>query len=1169
MSETTINATAHINGYDFARSIIDQKGDEAIGILLECAKKTEGDWFEKKASVYRSETYDEKFKRAMERCPSDRREQRKEELNLELLAEIACAIVALHNSRGGVLLIGIDDKTNSPVSFEDNEGGRIWKENDKGDYALKAVLGRIVREGGEFKCGNTTFVIPIKDVDIVPKWCRYMGADVLALLVPSRSLGKAPLIVQEIKNNSPHPYPPMKTPGDVGRVEKGRNNDKWIGSASQLEDFHEKRLTCFLNRDDLSFMLRDLGISTSSISDFLVSPPNEVFSSVQRPGATNFVGRVKELTDLHDLLQAGRIPIVTGPAGTGKSELAFQYAERHQSDYPGGLFQINMESAETWEDALRFDLWRSSANGVSPQRILGLEKKGEGKEEPADSSGRLDSNRIPFSGKVLQALRNRVNSEGDVLLVLDNVESTRTFFRRQTLEKLNLPAGVHMVATARSCDIIIRPSDHAIEMPLPDLSLDETLDFLLKERPAESTNEHQAAEEVARLLDFHPLHLITVPAKLDDPYSPFANSYMALAGALREKLLETVEDAMKDYGEEERIPSVLWKLTQETMLRHPGGTSFVKLAHVASFLTPVGSRMLILLRHLWGALVAPDANAERDFEQAVNVLRLHGILSGPESDNRMHSVTAEILRKSARTTDANLEEAIGKVLGGYDGMGPMDWLALADNVSITKFTPKGILLTNITFYDIQEDISVQVRMLLKNPEFHIAMHWDALTESDMEIICSELPQFANKCDRRKFNRELFDHCYLANRIRVQPQNEDRCSLDKFDAQDRALPLVEQPQYADRCPWEKLDGHAWALLLSDQPQFGEKCPWEKLDEWDWVELLEAAPRFAEHCPWSLLQSKIDTDTWVIWICNQPEFASHCPWDRFEGKNWAELLCKAPQFADRCSWDKLDGQAWGTLLAGQPQFADRCPWNKLDGQAWGTLLAGQPQFANRCPWDKLDGQAWGTLLAGQPQFAETRFLYDWRKLNASDWVVLLNNQPQFSDHCPWQDFKAKDWVDLLRFQPQYAEKCPWKRIEFDGAAWGTLLDSQPQFVDLCPFEKFGEWDWADYLFETEYFVDRCPWDSLSGPVLATVISFCPYYSGYCHWEKFDGDCWAHLLAKQPQFAERCAWEKLTAEDWAYLLKDQPQFADRCPLPKEQLNHLVSMINANQRGSSDSEA
>ena len=50
-----------------------------------------------------------------------------------------------------------------------------------------------------------------------------------------------------------------------------------------------------------------------------------------------FVGRDRELQQLHQQLQTPQTVALVGMGGLGKTELARQYARRYASEYPGGV----------------------------------------------------------------------------------------------------------------------------------------------------------------------------------------------------------------------------------------------------------------------------------------------------------------------------------------------------------------------------------------------------------------------------------------------------------------------------------------------------------------------------------------------------------------------------------------------------------------------------------------------------------------------------------------------------------------------------------------------------------------------------------------------------------------------------------------------------------------
>ena len=56
--------------------------------------------------------------------------------------------------------------------------------------------------------------------------------------------------------------------------------------------------------------------------------------------ATPFLGRERELTELHELVSRVRLLTLTGPGGTGKTRLALQAAADASERYPGGVFWV-------------------------------------------------------------------------------------------------------------------------------------------------------------------------------------------------------------------------------------------------------------------------------------------------------------------------------------------------------------------------------------------------------------------------------------------------------------------------------------------------------------------------------------------------------------------------------------------------------------------------------------------------------------------------------------------------------------------------------------------------------------------------------------------------------------------------------------------------------------
>ena len=862
-----------------------------------------------------------------------------------------------------------------------------------------------------------------------------------------------------------------------------------------------------------------------------------------------FFGRDAELASLHALLAAGKAPVVTGPGGTGKSELAFQYAKRYRADYPGGLFQIDMETVKSWDEAFQRLL---SSPGANIRSLLDLPRN-------YDDDG-TNARRKEFStAEIARALKRRVGQTGRTLLVLDNVESPKALFAELVLAKLSLLPEVSIVATARTYNANLRSTDSAAEFRLEDLSPDAALAVLLADRPEADADERKAAGRVAELLGYRALYLRRVPALIGDLYAQtVCDSYVELARALEENLLGTVAEETEGT----HLPDVLWNMTRERLLKMPLGAECVKLVQVASFFSPEGFPQHIL-KHLWKTVVAPNLD-EKSFTRALEILKHHNVLQSIDPV-RIHCLDRAAILQT--TTDVSrIEDVIGKELALYEGMSPKYWLLLVDHNAILRFVPE-----MVRFSRNDDSISLQTFFLCQNIEFQNECQWDKLKGSDWVYLLNSRPKFASRCPWNKLCGDDWVHL-----LSEQPQFADKCPWDSLAGEHWETLLSLQPQFANRCPWEWLDGNNWAGLLESQPQFADRCQWNKFDGGAWVRLLKSQPQFADRCQWKKFDDISGWD-WGGLLAKQPQFASRCPWNKLDGRDWALLLESQPQFADRCQWQKLDvssGGLWLSLLAKQPQFANRCPWgkldctgcfdgeyladlleaqpqfinhipwNKFDGSVWANLLEVQPRFASRCPWDKLNGWLWASLLSKQPQFANR---CPWDKFDGGAWLYLLESQPQFVDLCPWDslgnyfDYSAY-WVNLLRVQPQFANRCPWNALELDRIA--ELLASQPQFVGYCSWEKLlnleGE-DWALLLTSQPQFADHCPWANLSGYDWAWLLFDQPKFACICPWDKFDGSDWVTLLKRRPQFASCCAWEKLNDEDWDCLLESQPQFID----------------------------
>lgn len=79
--------------------------------------------------------------------------------------------------------------------------------------------------------------------------------------------------------------------------------------------------------------------------------------NIPKSNSIEFVGRDKQLVELHQLLQKNSqvvIAAINGMGGVGKTELAIQYATQHLLDYPGGICWVNAQGILAGLQILRF-----------------------------------------------------------------------------------------------------------------------------------------------------------------------------------------------------------------------------------------------------------------------------------------------------------------------------------------------------------------------------------------------------------------------------------------------------------------------------------------------------------------------------------------------------------------------------------------------------------------------------------------------------------------------------------------------------------------------------------------------------------------------------------------------------------------------------------------------
>ena len=133
---------------------------------------------------------------------------------------------------------------------------------------------------------------------------------------------------------------------------------------------------------------------------------------------TSFVGRESELADVERLLGAQRLVTLTGVGGAGKTRLALEVGARAVSDWPDGVFFVDLSAL------------------VEPELVPGHVAAALDVREQHDSS-------------VVEQLVNRLR-KAELLLLLDNCEHLRAASAELTRRLLADSPGLRVLATSRT-----------------------------------------------------------------------------------------------------------------------------------------------------------------------------------------------------------------------------------------------------------------------------------------------------------------------------------------------------------------------------------------------------------------------------------------------------------------------------------------------------------------------------------------------------------------------------------------------------------------------------------------------------------------------------------------------------------------------------------------------
>ena len=200
---------------------------------------------------------------------------------------------------------------------------------------------------------------------------------------------------------------------------------------------------------------------------------------------TSFVGREALLAEIERLLREHRLVTLAGPPGVGKSRVALEAAQSLAGAFDGGVWHVDLRTAETSTDV--------------PRLTAGVVEAGS-------SSATGDPVR-----RVVQRLR-----DARALLVLDECERFSAEVGQLATAVLRHCPQVHILATGR--EVLRAAGEHRVQVePLDDSeAVDLFLDRARAARPefGSSAEEIQLVAETCRLVDGLPAAIELAAARV-------------------------------------------------------------------------------------------------------------------------------------------------------------------------------------------------------------------------------------------------------------------------------------------------------------------------------------------------------------------------------------------------------------------------------------------------------------------------------------------------------------------------------------------------------------------------------------------------------------------------------------------------------------------------------
>ncbi len=314
----------------------------------------------------------------------------------------------------------------------------------------------------------------------------------------------------------------------------------------------------------------------------------------------NFTGREEILDQLSERLQSGEpaalVQAIAGLGGVGKTQIAAEYAYRHQDTYEVVWWVRSEEPTTLAKD------YADLAKAI---------------DHPAKN---LEDQKV-----VVDAVRRWLNEHDGWLLVFDNAED------RKSIKPYLPPNGRgHVIITSRN-QLWDGLAKH---LPIDNMEPDEAVDLLINDRSVDAEKAHELAKELGRL----PLALAQAKAYMDETRAS-VSSYLDLFKEHQAELLKLGE--LIDY---DSSVATTWEISFEAATKQKPAAA--DLMNVCAFLAAGAIPETLFLVD---DEEVPDALAdlcrnELDFRNSIAALRRYSLIEAEKDTLSFHRLVQAVAR---------------------------------------------------------------------------------------------------------------------------------------------------------------------------------------------------------------------------------------------------------------------------------------------------------------------------------------------------------------------------------------------------------------------------------------------------------------------------------------------------------------------------------------------